>query len=262
MSSYPADGPMPPDGPEVIPAATVVIFRRSESGPPQLLMVQRSREMRFAGGAAVFPGGKVDPEDRQLAARLFPEADAEITAARVAAIRETLEETGLAIGVRERVSAAQAREARGVLLEQGQLAPVLEAFGWTIEPEKLTLYAHWCPPFARAFDTRFFVTDLGTGDVEITVDETENTHLFWASASAALQMAEEGQISVIFPTLRNLERLAQFQTFEAALQDIARHPVRRICPTRVEREGEVWLEIAEGHGYPVLGQPLASAKRG
>lgn len=62
------------DGPKVIPAATVVIFRRcARNGPPELLMVQRAKEMRFAGGAAVFPGGKVDPEDRDLARALAPE---------------------------------------------------------------------------------------------------------------------------------------------------------------------------------------------
>lgn len=262
MSNYPEDGPMPPDGPQVIPAATVVIFRRAHEGSPQLLMVQRSREMRFAGGAAVFPGGKVDPEDRALAAALMPDDDPEVAAARIAAIRETLEETGLAIGLRERVSASQAASARALLLKEGHLAPVLRAYNWTIESERLTLYAHWCPPFARAFDTRFFVTDLGTGDVDIAVDATENTHLFWASAARALEMADAGEISVIFPTRRNLERLAQFDSFAAALHDIACHPVRRIRPTQVEREGEIWLQIAEGHGYPVLGQPLASAKRG
>ena len=40
--------------PKIIPAATVVIFRNCPAGgPPELLMVQRAKEMRFAGGAAV-----------------------------------------------------------------------------------------------------------------------------------------------------------------------------------------------------------------
>ena len=52
----------------MMPAATVVIFRNcSAGGPPELLMVQRAKEMRFAGGAVVFPGGRVDPADRVLA---------------------------------------------------------------------------------------------------------------------------------------------------------------------------------------------------
>ena len=262
MPHYPVDGPMPPEGPAVIPAATVVIFRRAESGPPELLMVQRSQELRFAGGAAVFPGGKVDSADRTLAAELTADGDLEVAAARIAAIRETLEETGLVIAVREPVSAQDAAAARAMLIADGRLAPVIEAFGWTLEPHRLTLYAHWCPPVDRAFDTRFFVADLGTGAVDITVDATENTRLFWASAARALEMADAGEISVIFPTRRNLERLAQFASFEDTLEHIARHPVRRIRPGQVERDGEIWLEIPDGHGYPVLGQPLATAKRG
>ncbi|MBB4858215.1 8-oxo-dGTP pyrophosphatase MutT (NUDIX family) [Novosphingobium chloroacetimidivorans] len=245
-----------------IPTATVVIFRRAQAGPPELLMVQRSRQMRFAGGAAVFPGGKVDPGDRVLAAQLCPDEDPVVAAARIAAIRETLEETGLAIAVREPVCAQQAADARTMLIAQGALGPVVEAFGWTLEPARLTLYAHWRAPSDRGFDTHFFVTDLGTGEVDIAVDATENTKLFWISAAHALELADSGEISVIFPTRRNLERLAQFATFEDALSDIARHPVRRITPGRTERDGEPWLQIPDGHGYPVLGQPLATAARG
>ena len=60
------------DAPPAIPAATLVIFRNApDGGAPQLLMVQRSKEMRFAGGAAVFPGGRVDEADRVLAAALI-----------------------------------------------------------------------------------------------------------------------------------------------------------------------------------------------
>lgn len=245
-----------------IPAATVVIFRRAGAGAPELLMVQRSRALRFAGGAAVFPGGKVDPADYTLAAALLPDEPAEIAAGRIAAIRETLEETGLAIGLRDPVSAEQAAAARAMLIERGELAPVLDAFGWTLEPERLTFYAHWCPPIRPSFDTRFFVADLGTGAVEIAVDATENTRLFWITAADALELAREGEISVIFPTRRNLERLAQFASYEAVLEDIARHPVRCIRPQHTEREGQTWIEIPEGYGYPVLREPVATALRG
>jgi len=253
---------MPADGPAVIPAATVVIFRRAEAGPPELLMVQRSRAMRFAGGAAVFPGGKVDPADYALAARLCSNGDAEIAAARIAAVRETLEETGLVIATREPVSSIEAAAARAVLMADGRLDTVLQRYGWTLELDRLILYAHWCPPFVRAFDTRFFIFDLGTGSVDITIDATENTKLFWASAAQAIDLARRGEITVIFPTERNLERLAQFASFEEAVADVEQHPVARICPEVVDRDGEPWRQIPDGHGYPILGEPLATAKSG
>jgi len=263
MTQYPPTGPMPADGPQVVPAATVVIFRQCPAGgPPELLMVQRAKEMRFAGGAAVFPGGRVDPADRDLASSLLPADDPEVAAAKIAGIRETLEETGLMIATQRPVSATDAAAARAMLLEGGALGPVLDHFGWSLEPQRLTLYAHWCPPWDKAFDTRFFVADLGTGAVDITVDATENTRLFWASAARALEMADAGEISVIFPTRRNLERLAQFGTYAAALEHIGQTPVRRLHAAIEQRDGEEWLTIPDGHGYPVLGEPMATAQRG
>lgn len=254
---------MPADAPAVVPAATVVIFRKGADGsPPELLMVQRAKEMRFAGGAAVFPGGRVDPADRALARDLIPDEPEEIGAARIAAIRETLEETGLMIATRTPVSADEAVAARRMLLNLGELAPVVRHFGWELTPEALTLYAHWCPLWDKAFDTRFFVTDLGTGAVDVAVDATENTRLFWASAAQALEMVERGEISVIFPTHRNLERLAQFASYADALADIAAHPVSRVHPRNEQRADGEWIVIPDTHGYPVCGQPVATARRG
>ena len=57
------------DLPAARPAATVVVFRHgADGGPPQILLLERSGTMAFAGGATVFPGGAVDQADRELAA--------------------------------------------------------------------------------------------------------------------------------------------------------------------------------------------------
>lgn len=253
----------PAEGPKVVPAATVVIFRRCAlNGPPELLLVQRAKEMRFAGGAAVFPGGKVDPEDRDLARALAPDADPVMAAARLAGIRETLEETGLAIATTRKIGASEAADARAMLLEHGTLAPVLERFDWTLDLDGLVRFAHWCPMRDGSFDVQFFLTDLGTGAVDIAVDATENTRLFWSSAQGALAAADNGEISVIFPTRRNLERLAQFGSYAEAHDHAQTTPIRMITPRSEDRDGETWLTIPEGLGYPVTGQTLASAMRG
>lgn len=251
------------ENPKVIPAATVVVFRNNaQGGAPELLIVQRAKEMRFAGGAAVFPGGRVDPADHELARALDLPGDPEDAAARIAGIRETLEETGLAIGVREPVSGSQVADARALLIEQGALAPVLDRFGWTLNTAALIPFARWCPMRDKTFDTRFFLYDLGTGAVDIAVDATENTRLFWTSAAGALERADTGDFHVIFPTRRNLERLAQFQSFAEARAHAECTPMRTITPSRAERDGEDWLVIPEGCGYPVTGQPIATAQRG
>lgn len=248
----------------VIPAATIVVFRRNPGGgPPQLLMLERTHEMRFAAGAAVFPGGRVDPADRELASRLAPDAaDPDDIAARVAAMRETLEEAGLVLAVNETVTREEATAARHLLLEQGALQPVLEKHGWSLDLEALVPFARWCPDWDGAFDTRFYLADVGTGAIELAVDATENRHLFWAPASQTLAMADRGEVGILFPTRRNLERLAKFPDFASARAEAKAIPPRIITPRKVERDGVIHLEIPDDLGYPVIGQPFETVRRG
>lgn len=249
-----------------IPAATVVIFRNArDAGPPEILMTIRSREMVFAGGMAVFPGGRVDPADFDLGAMIGGPLDPEEAAHQIAVVRETLEETGLVIGLAGDIDADKARAARRYLLQTGDLASVLDHFGWDLDLAQLTPFARWFPKnerIPRVYDTRFYLADLGTGAVEIEADLSENTHLFWISAQGALDAADRGEIKVIFPTRRNLERLALFDSFAAAKEQAMRIPVRTITPQMGEREGKTWLEIGEDLGYPVTGEPLETVARG
>ncbi len=252
-------------GAEGIPAATVVIFRNApQGGPPQLLMTIRSREMVFAGGMAVFPGGRVDPADFDLGAAVGGPLDPEEAAHQVAVVRETLEETGLVIGLSGEIDAAKARAARNFLQETGELSPVLDHFGWELELDQLVPFARWFPKnenIPRVYDTRFYLADLGTGAVEIEADLSENTHLFWTTAQGALDAAEKGDIKIIFPTRRNLERLAQFDSFAEAKAQAEAIPVRTITPHMGERDGKTWLEIGEDLGYPVTAEPLTTVAR-
>ena len=258
MNGNPASPPL-----DVIPAATVVIFRRAaQGGPAELLMLERSGTMRFAGGAAVFPGGRIDPSDHALAETLDHGLASDEAAARIAAIRETLEETGLVLGMQVPISPAQAEAARAMVLGHGALAPVLDRFGWAPNLAGLHPWARWCPDWKGAFDTRFYLADLGTGSVQVSKDDTENRHLFWASARDTLDMADRGELSVIFPTRRNLERLALFDDFASASAHAATVPIQTISPSRVEIDGIMHLTIPEGLGYPVTAQPLDTVKRG
>lgn len=229
-------------------------------------MVVRSRTLVFAGGAAVFPGGRVDEADRRLAALLAHGAgDIDEAAHRIAAIRETLEETGLAVGINGVVDASSARDARAVLIAEGALAPVLERFGWSINWDALTPFTRWLPRgmrHERIFDARFYLADLGTGAVDVAVDATENTRLFWTTARGALEAADRGEIDIIFPTRRNLERLATFGDFAAARAQAEAIGAPMITPVIAEQDGARWLTIPEGLGYPVTRERLDSAMRG
>ncbi len=251
--------------PNAVPAATMVIFRNDPSGgAPLLLMVERTKSMAFAGGAAVFPGGKVDPADYEYAATFSGDLDVDEVAARLAAIRETLEEAGLALGLQGVIDPSDTANARAALHAGESLALVCARHGWTPDLASLVPWARWRPPSmeTRVFDTRFYLVDAGDTELNAVVDQTENRALFWASAADVLSHAEVGKVKVIFPTRRNLERLALFNSYSDAVAHAAEHPVETVLTYIEERGGERWLCIPDGHGYPLTQEPLDKAMRG
>jgi len=248
--------------PEPIPAATLVLMREADGGgPPELLVTERTGSMAFAAGALVFPGGRIDEDDHVTAARLaggVPDA-----AARIAAIRETIEETGIAPALvpPPRPDTALALHS-GIVLEE-PFAGMLERLGLGLDLEALTPFARWCPNFreTRRFDTLFFLAQAPARAPEPVVSEHEAVRAFWASAADILAEIDAGSAHAIFPTRRNLERLARFGSIIEARADAARHPVRKITPWLEERGGAPHVCIPEGIGYPVTSEPLETARR-
>jgi 8-oxo-dGTP pyrophosphatase MutT (NUDIX family) len=244
---------------EAIPAATLVLMREAKGGLPELLVTERTGRMAFAAGALVFPGGRIDAADREAASGFaLPDA-----AARIAAIRETIEETGLAPGLSPAPDAAATETLRAGVLRDEPFAPLLAGLGLALDLEALTPFARWCPNFreTRRFDTLFFLAEAPAGAPEPTVSEHEAVRAFWASAADILAEVEAGDAHVIFPTRRNLERLARFGSIAEARADAALHPVTRITPWLEERGGVPHVCIPEGIGYPVTSEPLETARR-
>lgn len=248
------------DKPAPIPAATLVIFRHRTVGPPELLVVERSASMAFAGGAIVFPGGRIDPDDHAIAATLMLDPDE--GAARIAAIRETLEESAIAIGFVKQPSREWIASAQPRLHNHEPFSALLAEAGLTLDLDALMPFARWCPGHreARVFDTRFYIALANDDAPNPTVDDTENVSSFWASAQDVLDAADAGKVKVIFPTRRNLERLAQFDDFAAAAAHAHNTPIRLVAPWMEERDGEPHLCIPEGLGYPVTSEALRSAE--
>lgn len=244
--------------PQAIPAATVIVMREPSEGPPEVLMVERAKAMAFAGGALVFPGGRVDPGDHALAAVLGGNPDE--TAARIAAIRETLEEAGLAIGLDCALS--EASKLRRRLHHGVPIGEALSNAAATLQLDALVPFARWLPDKVphRIFDTRFYLA-RAPGDAVPLVDGTENVCAFWASAGSVLDEADAGRATIIYPTRRNLERLALFTSFADAAADARAHPVRTITPWIETRNGVEHLCIPDDLGYPVTSEPLDRALR-
>lgn len=249
---------------KAIPAATLVIFRDGEGGAPELLMVRRSNNMVFAAGAVVFPGGRVDADDHYLAKIFASGMSEDEGAARIAAIRETLEETGVAIGIEGDLSAETVATARADILEGTDFSEVVARQKWRLLPERLEPFARWCPAHKheRIFDTRFYLADGSHHEGEVSVSDGENSHAFWTSAQDMLDRADAGESHIIFPTRRNLERLAMFGSLVDAVEQARAHPVKAITPYFETVDGVDCLCIESGLGYPITFEALDTIQRG
>ncbi len=233
-----------------IPAATLIVLRDRSDGPPDILMVERAATMAFAGGALVFPGGRIDTGDHALALAM---GDGDL-APRLAAIRETIEETGIAIGITGDVESMRAALADGAAI--ADLGPV--------DTTPLVPYARWRPTHVpvRVFDTHFFLARLPDDAPDARVDATENSRVLWTTAAAALAAADRGAATLLFPTRRVLERLAEHGDVDAAFASAARWPVRTISPWVETRADGDWVCIPDDLGYPVTAERASRAVRG
>ena len=243
---------------EAIPAATLILVRDRPEGPPQLLLVERAAGMAFAAGALVFPGGRIDAADRRLAQEAGTEG------AIVAAIRETIEETAVPAGIAPSPDPQASRGLQARLVADEDFAASLAQAGLSLDPSVLTPFARWVPKFhaVRRFDTMFYVALCPAGDWEPNVIERECAGAHWVTAREVLERDRRGEARLIFPTRRNLERLAQHASFADIRADALAHPIEPVTPWVEERDGETFITIPSHLGYPVTQEKLDGLWRG
>ena len=243
---------------EPIPAATLIVVRDVAGEAPQLLMVERARGMAFAAGALVFPGGRIDAADRQLAGEIG------VDGAAVAAIRETVEETAIPVGLAPIPSPQASLELQTALVADRPVAKVFSEAGLRIDEHALTPFARWVPRFhaVRRFDTLFFVARCPAGDWLPNIVEGECSGAAWLSAREVLERDRRGEARLIFPTRRTLERLAQHASFDAIRADALAHRIDPVTPWVEERDGEKFITIPSDLGFPVTEERLDGLWRG
>jgi 8-oxo-dGTP pyrophosphatase MutT (NUDIX family) len=244
---------------DAIPAATLIVARDRARGPPELLMVERAEAMAFAAGALVFPGGRIDEADHALARELGVAGGAA-----VAAIRETLEETAVPVGLAPVPDGGQAAQLQQQLAADASFAELLRAAGLTINAAVLTLFARWVPKFhaVRRFDTLFYIAEAPPGTWAPRVIEGECAGAFWLTAAEALAREQLGQGRLIFPTRRTLERLAQHRSVADIRADAAAFPIEPVTPWVEDRDGEKFITIPDHLGFPVTRERLDGLWRG
>jgi len=117
-------------------------------------------------------------------------------------------------------------------------------------PESLVKFSRWITPAAVSirFDTHFFLAELPEGQ-EARVDGEECVDLRWLTPAAALAASGEGQLALVFPTIKHLQQLAEFDSTSALVAHAAGREVLPVEP-RVVMEGEVARILLPGEpGY-------------
>jgi 8-oxo-dGTP pyrophosphatase MutT (NUDIX family) len=144
-----------PSGAAAAPAATVALVRDGAGGL-EVLLARRSSQLAFHGGAWVFPGGRIDPEDY---------ADAphdEFAAARRAAAREAKEEAGLDVHAEHLVHLSN----------------------WTTPEISPKRFATW-----------FFVGEVAGGEAVADGTETDRLHWFRPDEAFAAREAGDIELA-------------------------------------------------------------------
>ncbi|MBI1873360.1 MAG: hypothetical protein HYS05_05635 [Acidobacteria bacterium] len=249
-------------------------FRPSPAGAPtpEVFLVRRNLRMAFFGGAHVFPGGRLDPGDRDPDAsawcsgadetgRGMGDLDAlEATAYRLAAIREVFEESGILLA-RDAAGRwaylASPRESGLDRLRQAvhsgalSLREALRPRGLFPALEALIPIAHWVTPEVepKRFDTRFFLVPV-EGSSGALHDEAEHLASAWMTASAALASFDRREIVLAPPTWRLLKDFESCASWAEVERRARACVIQRIQPRFVQENGEDLLVLPGDPLYP------------
>jgi 8-oxo-dGTP pyrophosphatase MutT (NUDIX family) len=248
------------------PAATVIVARDRPTGGFEVLMLMRNLNSDFVGGAYVFPGGAVDPEDstegaaqrcaglEDVLASTVLGIDAGGLAYWVACARELFEEAGLLLATREDGAPIDEHDAglfarlvehrREVNEGTRRFLDVLAEEALVLDASALSYFAHWITPIGppRRYDTRFFVAAAPVGQIPVH-DDKELVANTWVTPTEALDAHRRGDMQLILPTIKNLEAIERFGSSDELL-GAARDAVS--VPTIEPRI------VADGNGVRIL----------
>jgi 8-oxo-dGTP pyrophosphatase MutT (NUDIX family) len=244
------------------PAATILLLRDRPAGL-EVFMVVRNHAIDFAGGALVFPGGRVEESDQELADRPQdcpnPESlSTDALAFRIAAIRETFEECGVLLarphGSQDLIDAATLKrleDQHRAALNAGSIGfdAVLGSEGLLPAPDLLVHFAHWITPAhqPKRYDTHFFLAEAPEAHLAVH-DGQEAVESIWITPAQALADTTTGKL--VFATAKNLEKLGRSRTVDEAMSAARAAKVVTVQPKGTKLEGgKRLLRIPEEAGY-------------
>ena len=264
-------------------AATVMLVRDVDDGM-EVFMLRRNLNSDFVGGAYVFPGGAVDEADRHADLERVCQGRSDVAASDqlgidegglafwVAAIRECFEEAGVLLAVPDGqdhvVSFADPDTAqrfvehrRAVDTGETRLVDLCAEEHLRLDVDRIHYFSHWITPEGppRRYDTRFFVAAAPPEQVPLH-DDRETIANLWVRPGDALERHRQGELDLIFPTIKNLEAIGRFDRSADLLahaQSISEVPA--ILPRIVHDEGGMRILLPTDPGYD---QALAAIPAG
>lgn len=207
--------------PPLKPAATVILLRPTKDASNiEVLLLLRAKEIKFAGGAWVFPGGRIEENE------LCQDGTATLEAARTAAARETAEEAGLRIDAESLIHYSH----------------------WNTPPGNV-----------KRFSTCFLLGALDRHQATI-VDQGEIVEHRWLTPQAALRQHHDGKLKMLPPTFVSLTELAECTTIEDAMNFASSRDVPVISPVIVSDETSFVAMYKEDAGYATANTKAPGAR--
>jgi 8-oxo-dGTP pyrophosphatase MutT (NUDIX family) len=218
----------------------------------EVFMVVRHGEIDFASGALVFPGGRMEPADNELAAALAAEAarPADLLAPfKIAAIREADEECGVLFARPRGEDRLIAADRLAALDRTAPFAALIGREGLVPATDLLVPFARWITPafVPKRFDAHFFLA-LAPPDQALAHDGRETVDSIWFSPRLALS-ERGGRFTLLFPTERNLWKLARHPDVASALAAARAARMVTVEPQPVEVDGGPGLRIPAEADY-------------
>ncbi len=242
------------------------MLRESPHGP-ELLMVRRRAGDAF-GESYAFPGGVLDV-DESLARGFCAGVDSDAVNALLkvseggldyfsAAIRELFEETGVLLARHgdDWVADSSLIQKLRNRVDKAALAwpDFLRDQDLQMAGDAVHYFAHWETPLNRPkrWSTRFFLAQLPAGQ-NASHDDGELTEIKWLTAAEALSAGLSGNMKLPFPTIKNLQALAEFNTVDALVEwarQEARNGIEKIRPVELSGDGKHRFVIPGDRDYP------------
>jgi 8-oxo-dGTP pyrophosphatase MutT (NUDIX family) len=228
-------------------AATVILLRPAAPRGFEVFLTRRPDAMPFLGGMYCYPGGSVSKDDCTAAmiARtrgLSPMQARDVIGAEfspteaiglwIAAVREVFEEVGVLIACDEtgRALRMDAARAQRLAAAHGQLTNKELSFLALLERERLhgnlsrlAHFSYWQTPaqFSTRFDTRFFIAAMPEDQTPLATSY-EVAHSLWITPDRAMELFNNNQLPMIFPTFASLRTLADFETLESVVKEFGK----------------------------------------